>query len=92
MLYEHPAVVEVAVVGRPHPVWGETVAAHVVKAPGHQLEESELIAFARERLADYKTPETVVFQSELPKSSTGKLQRRALREAQLAGIAESFAV
>jgi long-chain acyl-CoA synthetase len=92
VLYEHPAVAEVAVVGQPHPVWGETVAAHVVTLPGHQLEEAELIAFARERLADYKIPETVVFQSELPKGPTGKLQRRALREAQLASAAESSAV
>lgn len=91
-LSEHPAVAEVAVVGHPHPVWGETVAAHVVKRPGHQLEESELIAFARERLADYKTPETVIFHSELPKGPTGKLQRRVLREAQLARAAESSAV
>ena len=78
-------------VGHPHPVWGETVAAHVVKLPGHQLEEAELIAFARERLADYKTPETVVFQAELPKGPT-KLQRRALREAQWARAAESAVV
>ena len=92
VLYEHPAVAEVAVVGHPHPVWGETVAAHVVRLPGHQLDEAELIAFARERLADYKTPETVVFQSELPKGPTGKLQRRALRETQLAHVAQSSAV
>jgi long-chain acyl-CoA synthetase len=92
VLYEHPAVAEVAVVGHTHPVWGETVAAHVVKLPGHQVEESELIAFARERLADYKTPETVIFQSELPKTPTGKLQRRALREAPLTRLTESSAV
>ena len=81
VLYEHPAVGEVAVVGHPHPVWGEGVAAHVVLQPGQRLEAAELIAFARSRLADYKVPDTVVFQSELPKGPTGKLQRRALREA-----------
>ena len=56
--------------------------AHVVLRPGQRLEEAELIAFARERLAEYKLPETVVFRSDLPKGPTGKLERRALREEQ----------
>jgi long-chain acyl-CoA synthetase len=89
-LNEHPSVAEVAVVGRPHPVWGETVVAHVVLQPAQRLEETELIAFARERLAEYKLPEIVVFRSDLPKSPTGKIQRRDLREgqqAQAAGLA-----
>jgi acyl-coenzyme A synthetase/AMP-(fatty) acid ligase len=54
--------------------------AHVVLRPGHALEEPELIAFARERLADYKTPEQIIFHSELPKGPSGKIQRRAMRE------------
>jgi long-chain acyl-CoA synthetase len=90
VLHEHPSVAEVAVVGRPHPIWGETVVAHVVLQPAQQLEESELIAFARERLAEYKLPETVVFRSDLPKSPTGKIQRRELRgeqQAQATGLA-----
>ena len=80
VLYEHPAVAEAAAVGRPHAFWGETVVAHVALRPGWRLDEQELIAFAKERLADYKTPEAIVFHSELPKGPTGKLQRRALRE------------
>jgi long-chain acyl-CoA synthetase len=80
VLYEHPAVEEVAVVGHPDAVWGEGVVAHVVLQAGQRLGGSELIAFARSRLADYKVPDTVVFQSELPKGPTGKLQRRVLRE------------
>jgi long-chain acyl-CoA synthetase len=80
VFYEHPAVAEAAVVGRPHAFWGETVVAHIALRPGIRLDEQELIAFAKERLADYKTPEAVVFHSELPKGPTGKLQRRALRE------------
>jgi long-chain acyl-CoA synthetase len=80
VLHEHPAVAEVGVVGRPHPVWGETVVAHVVLQPGRSVDEVELISFARDRLAEYKLPENVVFQSDLPKGLTGKVQRSALRE------------
>ena len=88
VLYEHPAVEEVAVVGHPDAVWGEGVVAHVVLQAGQRLSGSELIAFARSRLADYKVPDTVVFQSELPKGPTGKLQRRVLREAHRADTTE----
>jgi acyl-coenzyme A synthetase/AMP-(fatty) acid ligase len=70
------------VVGRPDPVWGEVVVAYVALRPGHMVEEGELIAFVRERLAEYKAPEIIRFQTELPKGPTGKLQRRALREAE----------
>jgi long-chain acyl-CoA synthetase len=79
VLYQHPAVSEVGVVGRPDHLWGEIVVAFVVLRSGQIATEAELIAFARERLADYKTPESVIFQAELPKSPTGKIQRRALR-------------
>jgi long-chain acyl-CoA synthetase len=81
VLYQHPAVGEAGVVGRPDPVWGETVIAFVVLRPGQTVTEASLIAFARERLADYKTPERIIFQAELPKTATGKIQRRALRQA-----------
>jgi long-chain acyl-CoA synthetase len=84
VLYEHPAVAEAAVVGRPDAVWGEVVVAHIVLRQGHVPNESYLIAFARKRIADYKTPEVIIFHSELPKSATGKIQRRALREMQQA--------
>jgi long-chain acyl-CoA synthetase len=80
VLYEHPEVAEAAVVGRPDEFWGEIVVAHIALRPGSWLDEEELIAFAKGRLADYKTPEAVVFHSELPKGPTGKLRRRALRE------------
>jgi long-chain acyl-CoA synthetase len=80
VLYQHSAVREAAVVGRPDPVWGENVVAFVVVRAGHTVTETELISFARERLADYKTPESVIFRTELPKGPSGKIQRRALRE------------
>jgi len=79
VLYQHPAVSEAGVVGRPDHLWGEVVVAFVALRSGQAVTEAELIAFARERLADYKTPESVIFQAELPKSPTGKIQRRALR-------------
>jgi long-chain acyl-CoA synthetase len=80
VIYAHPAVLEAAVVGRPDEVWGERVVAFVVLRPGQTVTEAGLIAFARERLADYKVPERIVFQADLLKTPTGKIQRRALRE------------
>ena len=79
VLEAHPAVAEAAVVGIPHPRWGRGVAAWVVCKPTATAAERELIDFCRARLAGYKKPLQVTFVSELPKSSTGKLLRRALR-------------
>ncbi|MGW9557839.1 class I adenylate-forming enzyme family protein [Nocardiopsis sp. NPDC055551] len=80
-LYRHPAVHEVAVVGRPDSYQGESVVAHVSLAAGAQATEEELIAFAREHLAAYKRPREVHIVPSLPKTLTGKIRRRALREA-----------
>jgi long-chain acyl-CoA synthetase len=77
-LYEHPAVAEVAVVGVPDEYRGETVKAFVVLA--RDATADELTAFARERLAPYKIPREIAFTAELPKTSTGKILRRALRD------------
>lgn len=79
VLYQHPAVREVGVAGRRDDIWGEVVVAFVVVRSGQAITEAELIAFTRQRLADYKTPERVIFRDELPKGPTGKIQRRALR-------------
>lgn len=78
-LYQHPAVFEVGVVGKPDPIYGETVAAFVSLRPGAKADESELREFARQRLADYKTPETIIILPELPKGLTGKVFRRGLK-------------
>ncbi|NIJ12099.1 long-chain acyl-CoA synthetase [Saccharomonospora amisosensis] len=80
VLYEHGAVREAAVVGVPDPYRGETVKAFVSLRPGHHAEPSELIAFCRERLAAYKYPRQVEILDELPKTATGKLLRRELRQ------------
>ena len=79
MLYAHPAVAAVAVVAKPDEKWGETPCAFVELKPGMSATEAELIAFARERLAHFKAPRTVVF-AEIPKTSTGKIQKHLLRD------------
>ncbi len=77
-LMHHPAVLLCAVVAKPDDKWGEVPCAFVELKEGREVEEAELIAFARERLAGFKTPKRVVFQ-ELPKTSTGKIQKFELR-------------
>ncbi|MBV9330000.1 MAG: acyl-CoA synthetase, partial [Alphaproteobacteria bacterium] len=79
-LIKHQAVMFAAVVGKPDDKWGETPVAFVEKRPGHEgTTESELIAFCRTNLAHYKCPRHLVF-CELPKTSTGKVQKFKLRE------------
>ena len=81
VIYQHPAVREVAVFGIPDSHWGELVAASVVRKPGVSLSESELIAHCRRSLANYKVPRRVeLTDTELPKSGTGKILKRILRE------------
>ncbi|MEM1525342.1 MAG: hypothetical protein QW618_04295 [Nitrososphaerales archaeon] len=82
VLYEHPAVKEVAVIGVADPYKGESVKAYVVLKDGYQgkVTENELIAFCRERIANYKVPKLIEFKEQLPKTSVGKVLRRALRE------------
>jgi fatty-acyl-CoA synthase len=75
----HSAVLECAVVGIPHPHWGERPKAFVTLNDGASASADEIIAFARDRLAHYKCPDVVVF-GPLPKTSTGKVQKYVLRE------------
>ncbi|HEX7053540.1 MAG TPA: acyl-CoA synthetase [Burkholderiales bacterium] len=79
VLYRHPAVLGAAVVAMPDAKWGETPCAFVELKPGATASEAELIEFCRARLAKFKAPRAVVF-GELPKTSTGKIQKFALRE------------
>ncbi len=78
-LMHHPAVSLCAVVAKPDEKWGEVPCAFVELKEGAEVTEAELIAFARERLAGFKTPKQVIF-TELPKTSTGKIQKFQLRK------------
>jgi fatty-acyl-CoA synthase len=80
VLYEHPAVHMVAVIGVPDEKWGEVGQACVVLKPGADVTEEELIDFVRDHLARYKVPKSVEFMEELPLSSMGKILKRELRE------------
>jgi fatty-acyl-CoA synthase len=78
VLYQHPAVLEAAVVARPDEHWGETPCAFVSLKPEAQATEADIVAFCRERLARFKVPKTIVF-GPLPKTATGKVQKFVLR-------------
>ena len=79
VLYQHPAVLEAAVVARPDETWGETPCAFVTLKDGCSATDREIIDFYRENLAHFKAPKTVVF-GPLPKTSTGKVLKYTLRE------------
>ena len=77
-LYEHPDVLEAAVIGLPDETLGEEVAAVVVARPGTAPSADELQAWAKERVAAYKYPRQVIFVDDLPKGPTGKILKRAI--------------
>jgi len=80
VLFEHPAVLEAAVIGVPDPYRGETVKAYIVLKQGQQVQEEELDRHCRQRLAAYKVPRQYEFRTELPKTMVGKVLRRQLQE------------
>jgi fatty-acyl-CoA synthase len=89
LLYSHPAVGDVAVVGVPDPKWGEQVAAFVRPAPGQTPSAEKLFAFCREHLAAHKTPRYWEFVEQLPLTPSGKIQKFVLREQFVAKASQS---
>jgi 3-(methylthio)propionyl---CoA ligase len=79
VLYKHPAVAAAAVVAKPDAKWGETPCAFIEKRPGAEVTEAEIIDYCKKKLARFKCPSRVVF-TELPKTSTGKIQKFKLRD------------
>jgi acyl-CoA synthetase (AMP-forming)/AMP-acid ligase II len=79
VLFSHPAVAEVAVIGVPSEKWGETIKALVVLADGESVSEQDLIAWCKQKAAGYKAPTSVEFRDELARTATGKLQKFKLR-------------
>jgi len=78
-IYGHPAILEVAVIGIPSEKWGEEVKACCVPKPGATIDEDDVIAYARERIAGFKAPKSIDIIGEMPRNPSGKILRRQLR-------------
>lgn len=86
ILYAHPKVLEAAVIGVPHEVWGEMVAAVIVPKPGQTIELEELQSFCRQSLAGYKIPRAIFSVNQLPRNASGKILKYKLREDVKKGV------
>jgi fatty-acyl-CoA synthase len=84
VIYQHPDVLEVAVIAIPNDKWGEVPKAFVMPKPGKNLTEQDIINFCKQNLAHFKAPKSVEF-GELPKTATGKIMKFKLREKEWAG-------
>jgi acyl-CoA synthetase (AMP-forming)/AMP-acid ligase II len=80
VLYTHPSILECAVIGVPDEKWGEAVKAVVVLKPGKQASEEEIIRFCKDRIAHYKAPKSVDFIDALPRTGSGKIHKKGLKD------------
>lgn len=80
VLYEHPAILEAAIIGLPDEVWGEAVCAVIVLKDGAVIDEQELRSFCRQKLAGYKVPRRIFIEQQLPRNASGKILKYQLRE------------
>ena len=86
VLYDHPAVLEAAVIGVPSEQWGETPLALIVPREGHDVTRDDIVAHCRATMAGFKIPRRVEFVETLPRTATGKLKKFELREAYWEGV------
>jgi fatty-acyl-CoA synthase len=84
-IVSHPGVLEVVVIGIPDEKWGERPKAFVIRTPGAEINEADLIGYLQTRIARFKVPKVVEFVDQLPRTATGKPQKVALREKEWAG-------
>jgi fatty-acyl-CoA synthase len=85
ILYMHPAILECAVIGVPDLKWGEAVKGVVVLRQGHKATETEIIQFCKDRIAHYKAPKSIDFIDALPRTGSGKIHKKGLRDKYWAG-------
>lgn len=84
VIYQHPAVAEVAVYGVPNLLQGEIVKANIRLKPGMEATQADIVAFCSEKMATYKIPRSIKFVDSIPKNPTGKILKKLLREEELA--------
>jgi acyl-CoA synthetase (AMP-forming)/AMP-acid ligase II len=85
ILYMHPAILECAVIGVPDEKWGEAVKGIVVLKPGQETTGQEIIQFCKDRIAHYKAPKSIDFMDALPRTGSGKIHKKGLRDSYWAG-------
>jgi fatty-acyl-CoA synthase len=79
-LFEHPNILEVAVIGVPDDTWGEAITAYITLKPDTKADEKEIISWAKQNMAAYKVPKKIIFMDDIPKNPSGKILKKELRK------------